>query len=228
MLNVAAIALDASKATPLYLQLADGLRALIDDGAVRVGEALPSEREIGARTRISRVTVRKAIDMLLREGKVSRRRGSGTYVVPRIELPASVLAGFSADMSNRGSRPGSIWIDKVLATPTPEEAMTLALAPDSTVVRISRVRTADDEPLAIERAVVPAFLLPPLDRIGDSLYGALAALGNRPVRGLQRPTCSNCWSSLIPGMCLPRAGGSSRRRTMTRPSNSRWRARMFD
>ncbi len=64
--------------------------------------------------------------------------------------------------------------------------MTLAISPDEQVVRMTRVRTADDEPLAIERAVVPAGFLPDLDDIGESLYGALTSLGNRPVRGLQR------------------------------------------
>lgn len=186
MLNPGRIALDSASPTPLYLQLAEGLRTLINEGAVRVGEALPSERELSAMTSISRVTVRKAIDALLREGMLSRRPGSGTYVSTRIEQPASLLAGFSADMANRGSRPGSIWIEKVLANPTPEEAMTLAISPDEQVVRMTRVRTADDEPLAIERAVVPAGFLPDLDDIGELLYGALTSLGNRPVRGLQR------------------------------------------
>lgn len=186
MLNPSGISVDASSPTPLYLQLAENLRAMIVGGAVRVGEALPSERELSAMTQISRVTVRKAIDTLLREGMLSRRPGSGTYVSTRIEQPASLLAGFSADMANRGSRPGSIWIEKAVGLPTPEEAMTLAVGPDSPVVRISRVRTADDEPMAIERAVVPAALLPPVEDIGDSLYGALDRRGNRPVRGLQR------------------------------------------
>ena len=68
-------------------------------------------------------------------------------MAPRIEQPASVLAGFSADIANRGGKPGSIWLKRSLATPTPEEAMTLALSPDSKVVQIARVRTADDEPL---------------------------------------------------------------------------------
>ncbi|MHB2167673.1 GntR family transcriptional regulator [Alsobacter sp. R-9] len=186
MLNPSRLSVDASSPTPLYLQLAESLRSMINAGNVRVGEALPSERELSAMTQISRVTVRKAIDTLLREGMLSRRPGSGTYVSTRIEQPASLLAGFSADMANRGSRPGSIWIEKTVGPPTPEEAMTLALAPDSHVVRLSRVRTADDEPLAIERAVVPAALLPPVEEIGESLYGALSRLGNRPVRGLQR------------------------------------------
>jgi GntR family transcriptional regulator len=203
MLDVHAIALDASSPTPLYLQLAEGLRGLINEGSVRVGEALPSERELSNMTHISRVTVRKAIDTLLREGMISRRRGSGTYVAPRIEQPASVLAGFSADMANRGGRPGSIWIEKILAPPTPEEAMTLAVAPDSLVARLSRVRTADDEPLAIERAVVPAGLLPPLDQLDESLYATLARVGNRPVRGLQRLQASLATKSEAQLLSIP-------------------------
>lgn len=205
-MKIESIALDANSPTPLYLQLAEGLRTLIDDGSVRVGEALPSERELSLLTRISRVTVRKALDTLLREGMLSRRRGSGTYVAPRIEQPASVLAGFSADIANRGGKPGSIWLKRSLATPTPEEAMTLALSPDSKVVQIARVRTADEEPLAIERAVVPAALLPSPDQIGDSLYAALARLGNRPVRGLQRLQASLATAAEAELLSIPVGG----------------------
>ncbi|MEJ1160180.1 GntR family transcriptional regulator [Prosthecomicrobium sp. N25] len=186
MLTTGRISVDARSPTPLYLQLAESLRGMISDGAVRVGEALPSERELSALTGISRVTVRKAIDTLLREGLLSRRPGSGTYVSTRIEQPASLLAGFTADMRTRGSRPGSVWIEKVVGPPTPEEAMMLAVGPGAPVVRLARVRTADDEPLAIERAVVPAALLPGVEEIGESLYEALGRRGNRPVRGLQR------------------------------------------
>lgn len=182
----AALSLDPANPTPLYLQLADALRERIGRGGVRVGEALPSERELAALTGLSRVTVRRAIDTLLREGLLSRRRGSGTYVAWRIEQPASVLASFSADMAGRGWVPGSIWIEKALGRPTPDEAMALGIAPDASIVRISRVRTADGEPLAIEKAVVPASLLPSPDLVQDSLYAALAKAGHAPVRGLQR------------------------------------------
>lgn len=180
------IALDGASPTPLYLQLAESLRGMIRGGAVRVGEALPSERELSAMTSISRVTVRKAIDALLREGLLSRRPGSGTYVAERIEQPASVLAGFSADMQSRGARPGSVWLEQRVDAPSAEEAAALNCAPGAAVVRLSRVRTADGEPLAIERAIVPAALLPPVGEIGDSLYEALHRRGNRPVRGVQR------------------------------------------
>lgn len=184
--NIGDIVLDEANPTPLYLQLADAIRAGINEGHVRIGDALPSERELSHATRLSRVTVRKAIDTLLREGLLSKRHGSGTYIAPRIEQPAGLLAGFSADMANRGAVPGSIWLEHRIGIATPEEAMTLALAIDANVTRLARVRTADGEPLAIERAVVPTTLLPTIEEIGDSLYAALGARGHRPVRGLQR------------------------------------------
>ena len=180
-----ALDLDLGSPTPLYLQLADQIRARIGDGLIKVGDALPSERELSQSGRISRVTVRKALDTLLREGLLSRRHGSGTYIAPRIEQSAGLLVGFSADMSNRGFVAGAISIERSVGVATPEEALTLALSVDAKVLRLTRVRTADEEPLAIERAVVPAALLPRIDE-GQSLYAALAARSHRPVRGLQR------------------------------------------
>jgi GntR family transcriptional regulator len=178
--------LDEASPTPLYLQLADLLRAQVRDGSLKIGEALPSERELADGIGISRVTVRKSLDVLLREALLSRRHGSGTYIAPRIEQPAALLSGFSADMAIRGYVPSSVLIEKTTCLPSPDEAMALGLSPDQLIHRLIRVRTADGEPLAIEQAVVPATSLPSLDVIGASLYGALDAHGMKPVRGLQR------------------------------------------
>jgi GntR family transcriptional regulator len=186
MLHFVKARLDGGSPTPLYLQLAELIRGQIRDGEIKVGDALPSERELSESIGISRVTVRRAIETLLREGLLSRKHGSGTYIAPRIEQPAALLAGFSADMRNRGLRPGSLWLDRSVGLPTPEEAMTLALSVDQPVMRFSRVRTADNESLAIERAVIPANLLRSVKEVEDSLYAALDANDNRPVRGLQR------------------------------------------
>jgi len=180
------IRLDAKSPTPLYLQLADAIRKRIATGAIRTGDALPSERELSQSTGISRVTVRKGIDALFREGLLSRRHGSGTYIAPRIEQPAALLAGFSADMASRGKVPGSRLVEHKVGAPTPEEALALALGVGASVRRLSRVRTADGEPLAIERATVPVALLPDYAPEQTSLYAALEARGHRPVRGLQR------------------------------------------
>jgi GntR family transcriptional regulator len=180
------IRLDATSPTPLYLQLADAIRKRIADGEIGTGDALPSERELSQSTGISRVTVRKAIDALFREGLLSRRHGSGTYISPRIEQPAALLAGFSADMRSRGKVPGSTLVEHQVGTPSPEEALALALGVGVSVRRLARVRTADGEPLAIERACVPVALLPEYAPQETSLYAALERRGHRPVRGLQR------------------------------------------
>jgi GntR family transcriptional regulator len=186
MLRIDPSLFDAASPTPLYLQLAELIRQQIAEGRIATGDALPSERELSDAAGISRVTVRKGLETLLREGRLSRRHGSGTFIAPRIEQPAALLAGFSADMINRGLKPGSIWIERASGLPTPEEAMALSLSLDRKVHRFARVRTADDEPMAIERAVVPAQLLPRPQEVGASLYQQLEAHGVRPVRGLQR------------------------------------------
>ncbi|WP_084327576.1 GntR family transcriptional regulator [Salinarimonas rosea] len=180
-------ALDArTDATPRYLQLASALRRAIQRGVFRADEALASERDLSAWTGFARITVRHAIEVLLREGILVRRQGSGTFVTRRIEQPLSVLASFSEEMSTRGRRAGSIWLSKEAARVSPAEALALGLGPHETVVRLSRVRTADDEPLAIETAAVPTWALAGPDAVGVSLYAALAAAGCRPVRGVQR------------------------------------------
>ena len=105
---------------------------------MRTGDALPSERELSEAIGLSRVTVRKSLDVLLREGHLSRRHGSGTYIAPRIEQPAALLAGFFAEMAIRGYAAGPIWVEKATGSPTPDEAMALALSPHDQVHRMIR------------------------------------------------------------------------------------------
>lgn len=181
-----AASLETGDATPRYLRLAALIRDLIRREAFRAGEALPSERDLSQLTGLARVTVRRAIEELLREGILTRRHGSGTYVTRRIEQPLSVLAGFSEDMASRGHQAGSTWLAKGVGRPTPAEALALGVAPSGAVVRLARVRTADGEPLAIETAVVPTGFLPSADLVDQSLYAALAARGVRPATGVQR------------------------------------------
>jgi GntR family transcriptional regulator len=69
---------------------------------------------------------------------------------------------------------------------TPDEALSLGLSPGAAVFRFHRVRYADDVPMAIEYSTIPAYCVPSLETVGDSLYEAMERVGNRPVRVLQR------------------------------------------
>ena len=70
----------AVKEVPLYRRLYEQLRKLIEEGTYRKGDLLPSENELCAAHRLTRPTVRKALDMLVNEGFIQRKQGKGSIV----------------------------------------------------------------------------------------------------------------------------------------------------
>lgn len=95
------MSLNTRSPIPLYRQLADRLSADIDAGTYQVAQKIPSENELAQRYDIGRPTVRQATDLLVRQGRLERRRGSGTFVksvAPAIDLLS--LAGTSAAFNN--------------------------------------------------------------------------------------------------------------------------------
>ena len=178
---------DAS--APLYLRVKKLVQTAVEQGELKAGDAIPSERDAADMLAISRVTVRKAFTELVRDGVLLQRRGSGTFVrgaSSRIEQPLSRLTSFSEDMKLRGLKTEADWLDRSSGLPTPEEALKLSISPSELVCRFHRLRRADGEPLAIELAVIPHRFLDDPESVGASLYNALEARGHRPVRALQR------------------------------------------
>jgi len=178
--------LDPSGALPLYQQLQLAIREAIHSHVLAPDDALPAERQMASELSVSRITVRKAIDGLVEEGLLVRRQGSGNFVCSRIEKNFAKLTSFSEDMRSRGRTPHSEWLKRAEGAVSPEEALTLRLSPGAPVYRFHRLRFADDSPMCLEYATVAAEALPSLSAVGDSLYEALEAAGNRPVRALQR------------------------------------------
>lgn len=179
---------------PLYIQLRRRLHEGVDLGLLKAGSSLPPEREIAAITDMSRVTVRKAIQALADDGIVIQKQGSGSFVAssaPQIEQSLSRLTSFSEDMSRRGMVSSSVWLERGVFMPSPDEVMALALSPDASVSRIARLRTADHKPMAIERASLSTQMLPNPLLVETSLYEVLGQAGLRPVRALQKISAIN-------------------------------------
>ncbi|HEX4857882.1 MAG TPA: GntR family transcriptional regulator, partial [Usitatibacteraceae bacterium] len=135
---------DPQDSSPLYLQLARYLSEAIHSGQYAAHSALPSERVLSETAGVSRVTARKAIDQLVDQGLIERRRGSGNYIATRIEQKLSRLSGFSEELSSRGYAPRSEWLKRELAAATPEEQLALGLGANARVARLERLRLADD------------------------------------------------------------------------------------
>ena len=185
----------ARDASPLYLQLARKLAAAIRNGRYQADEALPSERLLSECLSVSRVTARNAIDQLVEQGLVVRRRGSGNYIAPHLEQPLSRLTSFSEELHRRGYTPGSKWLVRAISIATPEEQAGLGLSPKGKAVkvaRLERLRLADDVGMAYEATVLPQQVLPTPEAVEGSLYEHLDKTGMAPVRALQHIRAANC------------------------------------
>lgn len=186
--------LQAPGGGPLYLRLRQLLEEAIRSGRLGEGDALPAERDLADYADVSRVTVRKAVDDLVRDGLLVRRQGSGTFVakpVSRVQQPLSRLTSFTEDMARRGLETRSEWLERGLFHPSPEEMMMLGLAAGTLVARLGRLRIARDMPLAIERASLSAEFLPDPEAVTTSLYAELEKKNARPVRAIQRISACN-------------------------------------
>ena len=176
---------------PKYRLVADSLAAEIAAGRFKAGDQIPSERVIAEEMGISRMTVRQALRHLADRGMVEARVGQGTFVgAKRLQQQLSTLTGFTEEMEKQGRSAASIVAEAALRVPEPETAAALGLAPGADVWRISRVRLADGEPVAIETTEVAAALAPALLERADfartSLYETLRKhYGLRPATAEQ-------------------------------------------
>lgn len=166
-----------------YQQVRDYLRAVAAES--QPGDPVPSERALSDRFGVSRMTVRQAVDTLALEGLLVRVQGSGTYVAPPKVDQQVRLASFTEEMSRRGMSAGSrvLAAERTVADAAVAEA--LGLPTGDPVLRLRRLRLADDEPMAVEEAWFHAHLVPGLlePEPPTSVYDELGRRGLLPDWG---------------------------------------------
>jgi GntR family transcriptional regulator len=191
------IRLDKDAPTPIYLQIAEGISALLASGVFPAGYMLPPERVLCKHFGISRMTLRQAMSLLDREGLIDSRRGMGTVVAPsRLRKQQQELRSFSEEIRERGGRPESRLISMELTAPAPAVRDFFELPEQQKVYAIQRLRLNDGEPLALELAHIPERLCPGLERfdlVKTSLYQVL-----EQSYGLRLESCSEEISAEIP------------------------------
>ncbi len=197
---------DGNRNGSLYTQLARSLTQAIHEGMLEDGDFILPQRDLAEAIGVSRVTVRKAIESLVREGLLIQRQGAGTMVTrgskQSIHKNLAVLNSFTEDMISRGMKPSSTWVARVTVQASPKEAMALNLSPGSLVSRFTRVRYASDTPMAYEIASVPATIIADAESVHDSLYTKLNDSGARPVRALQTMTAQNADNAVAEALKL--------------------------
>lgn len=152
--------LDRSSPIPLWFQLAKILEESIVRGDVTPGTLLPNEVELAASLGLSRPTMRRAMEHLVDEGLIVRRRGIGTRVVqPKVRRPLELTSLFE-DLDRTKRKPRTDVLDLELVAATSEVSKTLGVAPHAQVTKLVRLRWAGDLPIAVMTNYVPVDLAP--------------------------------------------------------------------
>lgn len=194
---------DPRDSSPIYMQLSRRLAQLIREGRYKPDEALPSERVLAETLNVSRVTARSAIDQLVTQGLIVRRRGSGNYIAPMLEQPLSQLTSFSEELLRRGYTPSSRWLERKVDLAMTDEQLTLGLSPGAKVVRLERLRLADNVVMAYEMSVLPQTVIADPMLVGNSLYEYLDSVHQAPVRALQHIRAMNAQPLLAEQLGIP-------------------------
>jgi GntR family transcriptional regulator len=176
--------------------------------ALGVGDSIPSERQLGVDLGVSRLTVRAALDELVREGYLVRRRGAGTFVAAPKVAKGIDINSFSDDMRARGMTPASRTLDLRVVPAGARLGRILHVSPAEPVVAVKRLRLADGDPMAIELLHVRQSLVPGMtsaDLEENSFYDLLASRYDLSIVGGSQtiePTVTNEEESSVLGVPL--------------------------
>ncbi len=156
---VADFSIDRASPLPLYFQVATHFENAITSGLLPPGTLFENEILLADRIGVSRPTMRRAMEQLVDQGMIVRRRGIGTRVVqPKVRRPLELTSLYD-DLATAGRKPTTT----VLAfesLPADEEVATkLGLTPGAPVVKIVRLRAAQVEPIAVMTNYLPADLV---------------------------------------------------------------------
>jgi GntR family transcriptional regulator len=168
-----------------YLQLYSILSQSLADGEYKSARALPSEPELVARYRVSRTTVRRALLLLEQEGRILRRRGSGTYAKTS-RVHTSLAFDVQSLYGDFGREPGT---EIVQAAPTQVPPSLQAAHPQlgNSAFAIQRTRSEHGEPFQLAITYVPEAVAR-RHRLRGSASGAVLSKLSRDVHGVEQVT----------------------------------------
>lgn len=148
------------QATPKYEQAYRTILERLKAGRYPVGGRMPTEDELASHFQVSRVTIRRSLDMLVQDGYVERRQGSGYRVVTLSPASDTCLTSFTDAMLRAGREPASRLLDiksfkngMELKTALPDDLLNQA------VTRIDRLRLVDGAPQMLVRTYAASYLL---------------------------------------------------------------------
>jgi GntR family transcriptional regulator len=170
-------ALNRRLPTPLYHQLKALILEEIESGRWKPDAQLPTEDQLSARFRVSKITVRQALRELVSLGRIRREQGRGTFVQrPALTEGPRKLTSFSSEMRAHGLSATSQVLERGIVRASSDVAAKLGIAIDDPVFRMRRLRCADGVPMGLQTAYLASAMVPGIEDLPFetlSLYGVL-------------------------------------------------------
>lgn len=175
---------------PLHKKIRADLLGKIQNGEYAENQLIPTEMELAEQYAVSRPTVRQAVQSLVDEGYLEKRKKRGTIVKkPKIRQEFThVIESFDSEMSRKGILPKTKVLNFQETTANEEVAENLGLELGELVFKITRLRYAEEKPVVLVTSYVPAEWFPnfqAVDFTQEKMYQVFESMGH-PIRTVTR------------------------------------------
>lgn len=190
-----------------YKEISNIIRKRIKDGFYPVDQVLPDELSFCKEFNCSRMTMKRALDILAMEGLIYRKRGHGTFIIQsaidknEVNVISDETVGLSNLMKDRSVSSKVIAFE--IQFPSEEVARNLAINVDTPVYHIIRLRIVDNEPYVLEKTYMPANLIPNINEqvLHASIYHHIEQTLQLKIGGAHRKIRA-CKSDELDQECL--------------------------
>ena len=181
---------DKTRPLPLYYQLKEKLLRKIQREEWKKGQKIPAEAQLCVLYEVSRITVRKAIEELVRNGYLIRYQGKGTFVASSsIEQKLSKFYSFSESLLQKGKKEHVKMLSFSVENADKAAAGQLSMEDGEKMFMVVRLRSVDETIYAVETSYIPLRLCPSLtkkDIMEKGLYNSMRKSGLNPQRIIEK------------------------------------------
>lgn len=176
-------------ATPVYMRIRRRIEERIERGIYPRGSMIPSEKDLAEEFGTTRLTIRSAVDELVRRGQIRRVRGKGAFVAQKVPAFFERTVGFRESVRASGGEPSVRILARSKRYAGPYYADLFGIAEDDLLYSVRRLNCINGSPVSIETALIPCLLFPTIEDIDVSvfsLYETYEMLGRNPVMAQEK------------------------------------------
>lgn len=176
-------------ATPVYMRIRRRIEERIERGIYPTGSMIPSEKDLAEEFGTTRLTIRSAVDELVRRGQIRRVRGKGAFVAQKVPAFFERTVGFRESVRASGGEPSVRILARSKRYAGPYYADLFGIAEDDLLYSVRRLNCIDGEPVSIEMTLIPCLLFPGIEDVDISVFSLFETydmLGRKPDKSIEK------------------------------------------